>query len=166
MKGAHLRRAPINRGLQFAGLVLAFVGELSVELEYGLGESSNDGGGGFARDLHFCRPAASAAAAASRAAPRTRRFSNQRASRVGPSRRIAVGLWKPPIKISGSWLVKSRTRSRAGKMPTSRSRSRLMLRVWSAPDRRGRRSAAAAAQCHRQAGAAGADRVASGLGRR
>ena len=46
-----------------------------------------------------CRLAAAAATWASRAAPRTPRLSSQRASRAWPSRRIAVGVWKPLIKM-------------------------------------------------------------------
>jgi hypothetical protein len=86
-----------------------------------------------------------------------------RASRAWPSRRIAVGVWKAANQDQRA-LVGEVQNSFQGRKDADEEAAEPVDAAGRRPDRRGRRSAAA--QCHRQAAVAGADRVGSGLGRR
>jgi hypothetical protein len=120
-------------GPKDAGHLTIKVGELAVELEHGLGESHDEGGGGclaghvsglLAGGFDGGVGKLACAADSAPLQPSRQPSGTQLADRCR-------GL-KPLMRISGPWLVKSSTRSRAGKMPVRRARSRLMLRVRSA----------------------------------
>jgi hypothetical protein len=92
------------------------------------------------RTLHFERLARNlitdlggraAASRASLAMPQTLPSRSHRSSSVRPMSRRSCGVWKPPTRMGGPWLVKTNSLSRAGNISISRPRSRLMCRVRS-----------------------------------